>query len=242
MAVYLLNLTGTSSVSNKTLYELWTGKSVTVDHLRSFGQSVFVHVPNENRKKLAAKAEKCVFVGYGVDKQGFRCFNERTRAVTTARNVTFVEEQQINLLLTNEEKDIEEVHVPAATEAGKKMYWCDVSQSNIIENRLRKRNSESSEEEFQSADEPRTVALAAMIDREPRSVTEAMQSDEKWHWEAAMKEEFDSLIQNETWTLVERGDHKVLDNKWVFKRKLDPMGNVVRHKARLVARGFNQQF
>jgi hypothetical protein len=74
---------------------------------------------------------------------------------------------------------------------------------------------------------------------EPSSYKEAVNSREAKHWIAAMKEELDSLNQNETWSLVEPPTNKrVIGCKWVFKRKAD--GSNVRYKARLVAKGYSQ--
>lgn len=57
-----------------------------------------------------------------------------------------------------------------------------------------------------------------------------------------MDEEFDSLIKNGTWKLVDfPNGEKVIDNKWVFKIKEKPNGIIDRYKARLVVRGFTQQ-
>ena len=48
--------------------------------------------------------------------------------------------------------------------------------------------------------------------------------------------------QNRTWELVPRPDgHRPITLKWVFKLKKDELGAVIKHKARLVARGFVQQ-
>lgn len=49
-----------------------------------------------------------------------------------------------------------------------------------------------------------------------------------------------SLIDNKTWELVELPkDQTVIDSKWVYKLKDNPVGDVARiFKARLVARGF----
>jgi hypothetical protein len=56
-----------------------------------------------------------------------------------------------------------------------------------------------------------------------------------------MEDEFRSLTNNNTWTLVQRpSNHKVVKNKWVLKVKRKPDGSVDRYKARLVAKGFTQ--
>ena len=56
-----------------------------------------------------------------------------------------------------------------------------------------------------------------------------------------MKDEYQALINNHTWTLV-KPTHpiKVIGNKWVFRIKYNSDGSVSRCKARLVAKGFHQ--
>lgn len=57
-----------------------------------------------------------------------------------------------------------------------------------------------------------------------------------------MKEEYNSLIKNQTWTLVNRpSGRKPIDCKWIFKTKRNTDGSVHKYKARLVARGFSQR-
>ncbi len=54
-----------------------------------------------------------------------------------------------------------------------------------------------------------------------------------------MQEEYDSLMTNNTWTLVPLpAGRKPISCKWVFKIKQSANGEVERYKARLVARGF----
>ena len=53
--------------------------------------------------------------------------------------------------------------------------------------------------------------------------------------------EYNALISNHTWTLCPMPPHhNVVRNKWVFKVKQKPDGNVNRFKACLVAKGFDQ--
>lgn len=60
-------------------------------------------------------------------------------------------------------------------------------------------------------------------------------------WEHAMKEEMDSLLKNQTWSLVELPEgKKALTNKWVYKIKEEVDGQQ-RYKARLVVKGFEQK-
>jgi len=50
------------------------------------------------------------------------------------------------------------------------------------------------------------------------------------------------FARNEVWTLVPRTNKmNVIGIKWVFKNKLDEQGVIVRNKARLMAKGYNQE-
>ncbi|XP_047319878.1 uncharacterized mitochondrial protein AtMg00820-like [Impatiens glandulifera] len=60
-------------------------------------------------------------------------------------------------------------------------------------------------------------------------------------WRSAMENEFNALIQNNTWSLVPRSSQNIVGCKWVFKIKQRVDGSIERHKARLVAKGFHQQ-
>jgi hypothetical protein len=57
-----------------------------------------------------------------------------------------------------------------------------------------------------------------------------------------MTEEMDSITDNATWELVDLPPgHRAIGFKWVFKVKRDKHGNIVRHKVRLVAKGYVQR-
>ena len=57
-----------------------------------------------------------------------------------------------------------------------------------------------------------------------------------------MEQELKSIEQNRTWELVPLpGGHRPITLKWVFKLKKDEQGAMIKHKARLVVRGFVQQ-
>ncbi|GJU61792.1 putative RNA-directed DNA polymerase, partial [Tanacetum coccineum] len=74
---------------------------------------------------------------------------------------------------------------------------------------------------------------------EPTSFTVANNSLE---WRQAMKEEYDALMKNKTWTLVPRASNtNAVDGKWVYRLKRDKNGVIARYKARFVAKGFRQQ-
>ncbi|KAE8681718.1 hypothetical protein F3Y22_tig00111310pilonHSYRG00060 [Hibiscus syriacus] len=75
---------------------------------------------------------------------------------------------------------------------------------------------------------------------EPETFEEASKS---YEWMTAMKEEIDALQQNQTWDIVPKiKDVKPISCKWVYKIKRRPDGSIERYKARLVARGFSQQY
>lgn len=57
-----------------------------------------------------------------------------------------------------------------------------------------------------------------------------------------MQSEFDALLANNTWTLVDPPpNRKPIGCKWVFRVKENTDGSINKYKARLVAKGFHQQ-
>ncbi|CAN1136868.1 Retrovirus-related Pol polyprotein from transposon RE1 [Linum perenne] len=83
---------------------------------------------------------------------------------------------------------------------------------------------------------PRTFS-AAVHDDDDIEPTYFSQAYPKETWRRAMNEEFNALLENNTWTLEGPSPQKkAIGNKWVFKIKRNPDGSV----ARLVAKGFHQ--
>lgn len=77
---------------------------------------------------------------------------------------------------------------------------------------------------------------------DPVTVSEAMSSDAANQWKSAMADELQSLQQNDTWRLTDLPAGKTpIKCKWVFKTKRDANGHVMRHKARLVVKGYSQR-
>ena len=67
-----------------------------------------------------------------------------------------------------------------------------------------------------------------------------MQVDTKNKWEKGMKEEMDSMVNNQTWDLFQLpAEKRTLQNKWVYKLKEED-GGKKRQKDRLVVKGFAQ--
>ena len=50
-----------------------------------------MHVPKEKRRKLDAKAKKCILVGYSDEQKGYKCYNPRTKQARVSRDVVFDE-------------------------------------------------------------------------------------------------------------------------------------------------------
>eukprot|EP00253_Pinus_taeda_P020752 PITA_20752 len=81
----------------------------------------------------------------------------------------------------------------------------------------------------------------SVTDDDPRTVKEAVDSEDGKLWKEAMVDEMASLHKNEAWDLVELpAGKKPIGSKWVFKKKTNAEGKVEKYKARLVAKGYSQ--
>jgi len=86
------------------------------------------------------------------------------------------------------------------------------------------------------------VSAVYMVEAGPNTYKSAMESDEACKWQEAIDSECASLEKNKVLTFVHEipETKKAIPTKLILQRKLNPVGQTVRYKARLVAQGFRQ--
>jgi len=85
-----------------------------------------------------------------------------------------------------------------------------------------------------------TALASTTINGDPRNFKEAMLSPQNKKWEAAIMDEYNSIIRNETFSPAQaQFGNKPIGSKWVFKTKRNPDG-LTRYKARCVIKGYEQ--
>ena len=256
-AAYLINRSPTRSLTGKTPFEAWFGKKPNVKHLRVFGCAAYIHVPKDVRKKLDPKAKKCIFLGYGTTRKGYRLYDHKSSSIIHSRDIVFNEltrghvsegDKQLIQVESLPDNEPEEPEVEPADDGSPE------SESEVGERENDSRDSEREDTEApalrRSTRESRRpdyygvrvdVFTAAEL-QEPRTVHEALSCPEEEQWKAAMQKEMESIYSNDVWDLVVLPkDRKPVGSKWVFKKKTKVDGSIERYKARLVAQGFSQK-
>ncbi|GMI83498.1 hypothetical protein HRI_002019000 [Hibiscus trionum] len=94
--------------------EAWNGKKPGIGHLKIFECIAYAHIPEQIRKKLDDRGEKCIFIGYDERSKAYRLYNPLTKKLIISRDVEFdeaehwnwsSEENKIEGLFFNEDQD-----------------------------------------------------------------------------------------------------------------------------------------
>jgi hypothetical protein len=88
---YIVNHTPTKALKNITPEEAWTKIKPDVSHFRVFGSIAWAHIPDEKRKALQPKSEKCIFVGYCENVKGYILLQPHCNEIIIRRDVKFDE-------------------------------------------------------------------------------------------------------------------------------------------------------
>ncbi|OWZ13301.1 putative mitochondrial protein [Phytophthora megakarya] len=82
----------------------------------------------------------------------------------------------------------------------------------------------------------------------PTTVQEALASAHAMEWKRAMDDEYESLMENQTWELVpiptqtRNKPVNILTSLWILVMKRNEKGQVDRYKARLAIKGYRQKY
>ena len=87
-----------------------------------------------------------------------------------------------------------------------------------------------------------TFTATRLSGDDPLTLKEARESPKWPNWEKAIQAELKQWGEIQTWELVDKPpDTKSIQNKWVFLRKYNNQGELIKYKAPLVAKGFIQR-
>ena len=113
---YILNRVP-SKVVNKTPYELWTGKKLSIKHLHIWGCPTEARPYKPYERKLDLRTISCYFVGYVERSRGYKFYDPILRSIFETGNARFLEEvefgkeENIRKIVFEEEPVIDSVQV-----------------------------------------------------------------------------------------------------------------------------------
>ncbi len=268
--VYTLNRV-LSKVSPITPYEAWHNKKPNISHLRVFGSIAYIHIPKVERRKLDSKSIRCIFVGYSQTQKAYRFWCPTTRVVKISRDVTFDEHHHLvgiqddpegherwdsrpasptlaqeeivtttedQIVATDQEHSITHIisapneHPPVEEQPAN-----SIEQQPLLRRTLRGR--------VPKRDWPAWPAISLSTTDSnyiPLSYQDAMTCSASEKWKMAAQEEYPSLIENGTWSIVSCPEGRIpIKSRWTFDIKPGLHGEPQRFKARFVAKGYSQR-
>ena len=248
-----------------TPYEVMTGKKPNLSSMHVFGTICYAYV--QNKKKLDARSEKGVFVGYDKGSPAYLVYLPDSGVVKRVRCVKFSDkfddiDSQNGPQLPEPETMNENETVamkpamnetvamkPAMNEMNERV---DEKHENEIRRYPQRQREKPKylDKYVTDIDEDEDINVARSVkcnidycyrvENIPRSFTEADSSSDSEKWHEAMKEEMTALYENETFQITPLPEGRnVVGGRWVYAVKVGPNGEE-RYKARFVAKGYSQ--
>ncbi|OWZ03367.1 LOW QUALITY PROTEIN: Integrase, catalytic core protein [Phytophthora megakarya] len=214
-----------------------TKPDLTVD----VGLYFFIFTPKVLRStKLENSGKPGLFVGYAKHSESYRVLHLITGNIVEVRSVE-----------CEEDWTVESSYVPTGSAAAGAL-----STSEDVLNLEVKKTTKQMGGEMKPRERPHSfvsltystskfeipsslVVQVVNLLTEPQSVQEALQAP----WKEALEKEHSALMRNNTWKLVNRlKGKKGLTRKWIFVRKRNPKGDVIRHRARITIKACQQRY
>jgi histone deacetylase 1/2 len=90
-AVFIINRLPTPILNHKSPYEMVHQQKPDYNFLRTFGCACWPYLRPYNRHKLDFVSKNCIFIGYSIGHQGYKCLDISTNRIFVSRHVVFDE-------------------------------------------------------------------------------------------------------------------------------------------------------
>ena len=231
-AAYIRNRVPKARLGNITPYERLLKTKPDISHIRTFGCLAWKVTPEEKRRKLDDKAEKCVLLGYE-DGGIYRLWNIQEQRVQRSTNVYF---QEDIFPFKDRNSSKEDVNVDEIAQIKEESCARDKEESPRRSSRVKMPVARYMDEVHLALATGTSTGLVT-----PRNFRQMLKSPQKKEWEKAMKAEYDSLMSMGTWELVPRPENrKIIGGTWAYRIKQLASGAIEKFKARYCAQGFSQ--
>ena len=227
--VYLSNRIPTQALDGNTSpYELWYSKLPDLSNLNVFGCLGYANVPGQQRTKLGPKAVQLRFIGYSKGTKWYRMMGMNTKQVMLRKDVVFNElafKPQIAQLPVSWSKvvtigcdnvpDRREVAEPNRVESmseNEPVVKVNDSQQRPV--RAKKILIRLGIENVHHAEVTHS-ANCATTDVKPQTMRHAMTSPNSTQWKRAAEDEYNSLMEHDTWELTTPPpDRAIVGSRW----------------------------
>jgi len=266
-ANYVRNRCPSKSLNGKTPYEIWYGEKPNVRHLREFGAKVLVLDKSQSKGKFDDRSKEGVLLGHSEHSKGYRVWISRDRKVETVRDIRVIKSHdrdcdeasrsphhpgtmsKLEPELDSKPPEIDVPLTPHASKADQEEAIEDLPDSEETQpeskrgpgrpRKIRTGNRGRPRKEFNLVESTSRAEETFLVEI---PISQAISGTDANEWYRSMATELRSVIENDTWELVDRPkDQKVIDSRIVLRNKYLPNGTLEKRKARLVARGFAQR-
>ncbi|OMO77060.1 Zinc finger, CCHC-type [Corchorus capsularis] len=188
------------------------GRKPNISHFGKFGCKCFILNNGKHPiGKFGARSDEAIFLGYALNSKAYRVFNKTSLVVEESIHIVFDE-----------------------TDSALRKVMQDDDDAGI---------NETNKKEIVTTDDTNEKATEESNEDPP---IETLQRQEHQHedlpkaWRYGKSHPPDLNIGNPS-EVPPPANHPIVGTKWVFRNKLDENGRVVRNKARLVAKEYNQE-
>ncbi|KAL4592495.1 hypothetical protein LXL04_005493 [Taraxacum kok-saghyz] len=195
-AVYMINRMPSTTLYNKSPYEVLFKAKVDLNILKAFGCLCFVSTSKVNRNKFMPRSNPCVFIGYPFGQKAYKVFDLVTKKIVISRDIHFHEDifplhGLKNKNAMNDHNSYIPQHIP---DHNSNNFSPNSIPHTYTENTPHPNNDQSSippEPPYQKIKQTSytTILFARLSKGDPA-------------WELVMAKELNALQENQTWDIV----------------------------------------